>query len=108
MTSLAQEDIQGKEHPIAYASKIMKGPELEYSATDGECFAVVSFVEHFRPYLVGVPFTLEIDHWSLKWLMTSGTQQNGRLVMWPLKLQKYDFTIRHRKGAQNSNADAHP
>ena len=64
-------------------------------------------MEHFGPYLVGVLFTLEIDHWSLRWIMTSGTQQNGRLAMWALKLQKYDFTIRHRKGSQNSNADAH-
>lgn len=36
----------------------------KYSATEGEGFAVVSFVEHFRPYLCGNPFTLEMDHWS--------------------------------------------
>jgi len=101
---LAQEDVHGEQHPIAYASKIFKGPELKYSATEGECFAVVSFMEHFRPYLCGVPFTLEMDHWSLKWLMTS-TQQNGRLARWALKLQEYDFTIRHKKGSQNGNAD---
>ena len=87
---LAQEDSQGEEHPIAFASKLLKGPELRYSATEGECFAVVSFVEHFRPYLCGVPFTLEVDHWSLKWLMTNA-QQNGKLARWALKLQKYDL-----------------
>ena len=102
---LAQEDAVGEEHPIAYASKILKGPELKYSATEGECYAVVSFVEHFRPYLHGVPFTLEMDHWSLKWLMTS-SQQNGRLARWALKLQEYDFKIRHKRGSQNGNADA--
>ena len=102
---LAREDAQGEEHPIAFASKLLKGPELRYSATEGECFAVVSFVEHFRPYLCGVPFTLEVDHWSLKWLMTSA-QQNGKLARWALKLQEYDFKIRHRQGSQHSNADA--
>lgn len=87
------------------ASKLLKGPELNYSATEGECFAVVSFVEHFRPYLHGVPFTLEVDHWALRWLMTT-TQKNGRLARWALKLQEYDFKIRHRKGSENGNADA--
>ena len=36
---LAQEDSEGHEHPVSYASKILKGPELNYSATEGECFA---------------------------------------------------------------------
>jgi len=103
---LAQEDRHGEEHPLAFASKILKGPEVEHSATAGECFAEVRFVEHLRPYLCGVPFTLGMDHWSLKWLMTS-MQQNGRLARWALKLQEYDFTIRHRKGCLNGNADAH-
>ena len=33
---LAQEDASGEEHPVAYASKMLKGPELKYSATEGE------------------------------------------------------------------------
>ena len=105
---LVQEDafrINGEEHPVAFASKMLKGPELNYSATEGECFAVVSFVEHFRSYLWGRPFTLKVDHWCLKWLMTS-TQQNSRLARWSLKLQEYAFRIRHRRGSQNGNADA--
>lgn len=96
---LAQEDSAGHEHPISYASKILKGPELNYSA------AVVSFVEHFRPYLYGSPFTLEMDHWALKWLMT-GQHKNGSRARWALKLQEYDFVIRHRRGTQNANLDA--
>ena len=102
---LAQEDADGEEHPIAYASKSLKDLERKYSATEGECFAVVSFVEHFRPYLWGVPFTLEVDHWCLQWLMTA-SQNNSRLARWALKLQEYDFKIRHRRGTRHSNADA--
>lgn len=30
---LAQEDASGEKHPVAYASKMVKGPELKYSAT---------------------------------------------------------------------------
>ena len=36
----------------------------------------------------------------------TGTQHNSRLARWALKLQEYDFKIRHRRGTQNSNADA--
>ncbi|KAL0023444.1 hypothetical protein WJX79_003574 [Trebouxia sp. C0005] len=78
---LREEDANGEEHPIAYASRMLKGPELKYSATEGERFAVVSFVEHFRPFLWSVPFTLEVDHWWLKRLLTS-IQQNSRLALW--------------------------
>lgn len=62
---------------------------------------MVSFVEHFRPYLWGVPFTPEMDHWSLEWLMTS-TQQNSCLARWALKLQEYDFKTKAQKGAQTA------
>ncbi len=100
---LAQEDAAGEEHLIA--SRMLRGPELKYSASEGECFAVVHFIEHFRPYLYGTPFLLEMDHWALRWLMT-GTQHNGRLARWALKLQEYGFKRSHQRGTQNSNADA--
>ena len=99
---LAEEDWDGEEHHIAFASKLLKGPELNYPATEGECFAVVSFVEHFRHFRTGVPFT---EHWALQWLMRS-PQQNGRLARWALKLQGLDFKIGYRKGSHNGNADA--
>ena len=76
---LGQEGTDGEEHPVAFASRILKGPETRHSATEGECFAVVTCVELFPPYLQGLPFTLETDHWALKWLM-SGPQQNSKLA----------------------------
>ena len=102
---LAQIDEDGQEHPIAYGSRILRGPELKYAAVEGECFAVVHFVEHFRPYLYGSDFTVFMDHWALMWLMTT-THKNARLARWALKLQEYDFKVQHRKGSQNANADA--
>ena len=102
---LTQADDLGYEHPVAFASRALRGAELRYSATEGECFALVHFVEHFRPYLHGVQFTVQMDHAALKWLMT-GPQKNARCARWALKLQGYMFEVRHRKGADHANADA--
>ena len=54
-TVLAQEDVNGKEHHVAFASKMLKGPEPRSSTTSGECFAGLSFLKHFRHHHWGTP-----------------------------------------------------
>lgn len=36
----------------------------------------------------------------------SKREPTGRLARWCLKIQSYHFTVKHRKGYQNQNADA--
>lgn len=51
------------------------------------------------PYVLhGAHFTVQMDHWALKWLM-SNEHRNGRLARWALKMQEYNFDVLHRKGA---------
>jgi hypothetical protein len=60
---LSQKDEEGREYVIAYASKKLGPLEANYSASEGECFAVVHHVTHtFRPYLLGRRFTVLTDH----------------------------------------------
>ena len=66
--------------------------------------AVVWATNHFRPYLFGNSFHLVTDHEPLKWIMTT-TKLTGKLARWSLLLQEYDFTVEHRKGVGNTNAD---
>lgn len=101
---LAQIGTDGQEHPVAYGSRLLKGAERNYAATEGECLAVVHFVEHWRPYLHGAEFVIKVDHWALKWLMKSA--HGGKFARWALKLAEYQFTIRHRPGKLHGNADA--
>lgn len=38
---LSQKDTEGRERPVAYASKKLTGPESRWGATEGECYAAV-------------------------------------------------------------------
>ena len=101
---LSQVGRDGVEHPVCYASRSCNSAEQNYSSFDGECLAVVWATSHFRSYLFGNSFTLVTDHEPLKWIMTT-EKLTGKLARWSLLLQEYDFTVEHRPGKENTNAD---
>lgn len=92
------------EFVIQYACRTLQAAERKWCTREKEALAIVWACHVFRPYLVGFQFVVETDHQSLKWLMEA--KSPPRLVRWALQLSEYDFTIRHRKGNANSNADA--
>ncbi|CAL8466564.1 g6100 [Coccomyxa elongata] len=94
----------GEEHPVAFASKQLTKGQKNWSASEGECYAVVWAVKKFRPYLYCNHFTLETDHQALKYLMTTN-DLTGKLARWSLRLQEYDFEICYRPSSRNANAD---
>lgn len=95
----------GKEVAIAYAGRDLTPAERNYSATEREALAVVAGIKKFQSYLYGRHFNVYTDHNALKWLM-SVKDPTGRLARWSLLLQQFDFTIHHRSGKSNGNADA--
>ncbi|KAL3688002.1 hypothetical protein R1sor_014311 [Riccia sorocarpa] len=101
---LTQRDDEGREFVVAYASRSNNSAEAKYSSYGGKCLAVVWAVAHFRCFLFGNPFTLITDHQPLKWLMESD-KLTGTLARWALILQEYDFTMVHRPGVVNRDAD---
>ena len=102
---LAQVDEDGREHVVCYASRQLSAAERKYDTRQKELLAVIWGCECFRKYLLGVHFTVETDHANLRWLM-SANHQTGRIARWVLRLQEFDFDIRHKPGKANSNADA--
>ena len=102
---LSQRSDQGEEHPIAYFSKKLQPREEKYSTIEKECLAIKVAPHAFRTYLIGRQFTVETDHRSLIWL-DKLKDSNSRLSRWSLSLQPYDFTVAHRSGADNGNADS--
>ncbi|PNH01003.1 Retrovirus-related Pol polyprotein from transposon, partial [Tetrabaena socialis] len=102
---LGQLDNDSREYMVACVSRTLNVHEQRYGACKGELLAVVWAVQTLRPYLHGWPFTLVTDHSPLEWLMTQ-QDLTGQAARWALILQGYDFTVVHRPGVMNQNADA--
>lgn len=65
---LSQKVNDGREHPVAYASRTIRSCEERYSATEGECLTTLWTVDKFRVYLQDRHFELQTDHSALQWI----------------------------------------
>lgn len=100
--------VQGEgeeERVVAFWSQKLSSAQRKYQTTERECLAVILAVEKFRPYIEGAKFTVITDHASLLWLRNL-KDPTGRLGRWALRLQPYEFVLKHRKGKFMVVADA--
>ena len=91
--------------PIAYVSKVLSDTEMKCGAPKAEMFAVVTFVEKYRAYLVSALFKLRVDNRALSWLKTYSMNQSyiGR---WTVRLDGYHIIIEHRLRDKRQNAES--
>lgn len=90
---------------IAYASRKLKGHEINYATHDLELAAVVMALKLWRHYLMGRQFELRTDHKSLEYIFTQ-KDLNARQRRWSELFSDYDFKISYIKGKENKVADA--
>jgi hypothetical protein len=102
---LAQKDAQGVNRAVGYASRMLKGPEKNYSATEIECLAIVWAVEHFKQYLWGREFTIECDHNPLVFI-NNMKNKSSRVSRWRMSMAEYQYKVIYMKGSANTRADA--
>ena len=95
---LGQTDFEDREYVIAYASRSLRPPEINYTVTELECSAIVFAIKQFKVYLHGHHFTIVTDHWSLQWL-ASMKEKNAKLTRWSLMLQDFDYNVKYRPGS---------
>jgi hypothetical protein len=102
---LSQQNDQGQEVVISYASRATIGNKKNYGATNLELLAVVWAIKHFEHYLLGKKFLLNTDHSALKSLFKS-REISGMQARWIMKIQSFVFDIIIKPGRKHGNADA--
>ncbi|PIK36703.1 putative transposon Ty3-I Gag-Pol polyprotein [Apostichopus japonicus] len=105
---LSQADGEGKLHPIAYASRGLRGAEKNYpnfSSFKIELLGLKwAIADKFREYLIGSKCTVLTDNNPLAHLQTANlgaTEQR-----WVAQLAPFDLDIQYRSGKSNRCADA--
>ncbi len=96
--------VDGKEHVIMYASRVLSEAERKYHSYESEALAVVWATELFRHYVYGQKFVIRTDCRSLQWLKTR--TDSARVMKWVLRLQEFDYEVKYRPGVKSQNVDA--
>ena len=102
---LAQINDDGKQHPVAFASKKLNGTQANWSTIEKEAFAVVWSLTRFHNIIWGSSsITVFSDHDPLRYLINNVTH-SSKLTRWALAIQQYDVRFEHIKGKLNVLAD---
>ena len=102
---LLQESDDGQYHPVAFASRELKGGEPKYHSSKLEFLALKwAMTEQFHEYLQYQPFTIWMDNNPLKYIMM--TPNLDVLVhCWVAALARYNMKLEYLKGSDNKIAD---
>lgn len=94
----------GSRGVIAFASKSLKGPELNYTTTEKELLGVIFALHKFRTYIQGAKIVIKTDHQALKFLNRCRLLSE-RLTRWTLLLSQFDYEMELVRGKDNVVAD---
>jgi hypothetical protein len=102
---LAQEQDDGRIHPIQFVSHRNNKAERNYPITDLEGLAVIWAVKKLKRYLRYSPFKIVTDHSALKYLFSKDEIPEGRRGRWMIYLQQFNYSIEHRAGKKMPHVD---
>ena len=94
---LAQEDDNGCDYVVAYASRKLLPREQNYSTIEAELLAIVYSIQKYRQWIFGREISVFTDHRALVWL-NSITKHSSRLARWTVMLQDYNIKTTYIKG----------
>jgi O-acetyl-ADP-ribose deacetylase (regulator of RNase III)/transposase InsO family protein len=104
--ALCQYDDKGQLHPCFYSGKSLTPAQTRYNITQLELLAVVEAVREFHVYLANQHFEIWTDHIANSYYKSLRLSDNPRITRWVIFLSPYDFTIKYKKGATHTAADA--
>ena len=93
--------------PVAFASRSMTETEKRYAQIEKEALAINWAFEKFSTYILGKSVTAETDHNPLVPLLSTKQLDSllARVQQFRLRLDRYDFTIKHVPGKHLYTAD---
>ena len=103
---LSQKQDDSRYHPVAYASRGLKGGELKYHSSKLEFLALKwAVTEQFREYLQYQPFLVRTDNNPLTYVMMTPNLDAVK-HRWVVAMAGYNFEIEYVCGTDNKVADA--
>ena len=102
---LSQKQPDGKFHPVAYASRSLKGSEAKYHSSKLEYLALKwAVVNQFCEYLQYRPFQVKTDNNPLTYVISSpNIDVTGH--HWVAALANFNMSLEYQKGTDNKVAD---
>ncbi|KAI0991290.1 hypothetical protein K3495_g16897, partial [Podosphaera aphanis] len=93
--------------PVAYYSRKLTGPEMNYEIHDKELLAVVACMKEWDAELRGLAksFTILSDHMNLKYFLTT-RRLTERQIRWAEFMSRFRYSLQYRKGEENDRPDA--
>ena len=105
---LYQQDENGKNKVIAYASRTLNQAEKNYPAHKLEFLALKwAITSRFHEYLYGEEFTVYTDNNPLTYVLTSA-KLDATGQRWIAALANYNFSLHYKSGKMNTEVDALP
>ncbi|KAH9716892.1 hypothetical protein KPL71_021626 [Citrus sinensis] len=97
------EEINGKEHFIAYASGQFSDTQKHYHNVFKEILAVKNGIKKFEYHLIGHRFLIHMDSSAFPNILNFKGKTVPEKMLLRLKdwFSKYDFSVKHIKGSQN-------
>lgn len=104
--ALEQQDLSGAEHVVAYSSRKLADAERQYHSNKLECLAVIWSTEgKFRHSLLDRQFRVVKDNTAISWMFALQHLEH-KFARWIIRLQGYDYHVRHGARAGNQVAQA--
>ena len=102
--AVLSQEYGGKDRPIAFFSRTLRGPELNYATFEKEGLAVKSALNKWRFYLLGYPVTVQTDNAPIISLLRS-RECSGRIGRYLPTILEYNPSFIHVPGKDNFVAD---
>ena len=102
---LSQEDAGGRLRPLAFFSSGLTATQQNYSASEIECWAMISATRKWSVYVNAAPKVFLIsDHNPLTWLRRQRDPRR-KFARWITELESLNYTVVYRKGVNHAAPD---